>query len=86
MKKLKLVLDELRVDSFHTGVATDLRGTIRGNQLSYYCTAAAAGCTAPGPTTIGNQTQAMGCGLSFPTACGCDENTMPLDPTTSNVH
>jgi hypothetical protein len=86
MNKLKLVLDDLRIESFQTGPATDLRGTVRGNQVTGYCTVAAAGCTVGGPTTTGNQTRAMGCNLSFPTVCGCDENTMPLDPTTTNVH
>ena len=42
MRKLKLDLEALHVDSFHTARAPVARGTVRGNQDSLYCSAATA--------------------------------------------
>jgi hypothetical protein len=43
MKKLKLQLDELQVESFHTARAEAPRGTVQGNQPTRLCTG--YGCT-----------------------------------------
>lgn len=42
MQKLKLDLDTLNVESFQTAQTPEERGTVQGNQDSYYCSAATA--------------------------------------------
>lgn len=64
MKKMKLILEQLAVDSFETAAAPEPRGTVFGEQNSGYFTI----CTCGGqPTCDGNAT----C-LGYTCAASCD--------------
>jgi hypothetical protein len=76
MSKLKLSLDELRVESFHTAAPADARGTVRGaedagtNQSG--CIIASCGVTCP-----------ISCEPSCPYA-GCDGTANGCDETNAS--
>jgi hypothetical protein len=53
MRKMKLDVDALTVDSFTTGEAMDARGTVKGN--AYYDTKPSA-CAYPTPSCLPGQT------------------------------
>lgn len=82
MKKMKLDVASLRVDSFAIPADVAARGTIHGHGVSDYCTAVANCTTRPGTVDC---TRAAGCAISFPTICGCDTDTDTIpDPNTNN--
>ena len=65
MKKLKLQLDDLRIDSFDTTAVQKEKGTVVGEQYSYY-----TNCTCPGLFTCDQSCNGT-CGASCQT-CGDD--------------
>jgi hypothetical protein len=70
MKKLKLNLDSLRVDSFQTAAATDARGTVEGFATALRdtcgCPAQSDGCSIPSD----------GCSIGCPvTGAECGPNS-----------
>ncbi len=78
MRKLKLQVESLSIQSFTTSSAdVSQRGTVR-----LHATERVQVCH--GNYTVGC-TGAVGCDLSFPTACGCDENTHPITTTTTVI-
>ncbi len=50
MRKMKLDIDKLAVESFDVAEDTDARGTIAGNQGTRFCTAFTCGETCAGET------------------------------------
>ncbi len=65
MRKLKLNLDQLAVDSFGTVPAEEKKGTVLGEQCTCY-----TACTCPGCDTCD-----ASCGATCMSQCGsCDSN------------
>jgi len=79
MRKLKLGLEELRVDSFDTGAAGEGRGTVHGH-VSQFCTRGPVTCdvgyTCDGGYTCAGDTCVV---LSCDGACG--SNLCATDPS-----
>ncbi|MBB4635416.1 pinensin family lanthipeptide [Longimicrobium terrae] len=78
MKKLKLNLENLRVDSFETARdATGMTGTVRANGETYPCTQPIT-CVRVEPT--GGACQSMqNCGGSVFTVCACSVTSCTTD-------
>ena len=68
MKKLKLELDDLRVDTFDTSFATRAKGTVFGEQCTCY-----TNCTCPGcpscDDTCANTCQGISCDYTCDQSC-----------------
>jgi hypothetical protein len=71
MKKLKLALDDLAVDSFQTAPVQELRGTVRGHGDSTACSYGSPQYTA--------------CDFSCEFACGESGECTPTCPRTSGT-
>jgi len=71
---LKLDLDELAVESFHTAEAAQTRGTVHGAQDRYAAVGADTGCTAP-CLSEESWCPILSCGSS------CDPETTDPQPT-----
>lgn len=67
MKKLKLNLDDLRVESFETSPAAPKDGTVHGYAETYEYTICGLTCDA---TCAGQSTCDLGCGGQSTTLCG----------------
>ena len=74
MKKFKLELDDLRIDSFSTTPAQTPKGTVFGEQCTCY-----TNCTCPGCPTCDascNGTCNASCNGTCATTCGCGGDTV----------
>lgn len=73
MKKLRLELDEISVESFHTQGAAGEPGTVHGNQEGGEDAAAITGwswlCGSCNATCDGGATCPLSCGGAAPTGC-----------------
>jgi len=67
MKKLRLNLDSLRVDSFQTAATTGARGTVEG-----FATALRDSCGCPNPSA-GCPIPSDGCSIGCPVTFGCPD-------------
>jgi hypothetical protein len=72
MRKLKLDLDQLAVDSFDTQTPPEREGTVFGEQCTCYT------CTCPGCPSCG-ATCGMTCNTTCGESCGTD---CPYNPIT----
>lgn len=74
MRMLKLEIDALAVESFHTAAATDARGTVHAAQDHFVAVGADTGCP----------TGASGCPImSCGSSCDPDTNPLPICPEKS---
>ncbi len=67
MRKLKLQLDDLHVDTFHTTAADGGRGTVFAEQCTCYTV-----CTCPGCATCEASCNGTCDGSCAATGCGCE--------------
>ncbi|HEX2203176.1 MAG TPA: hypothetical protein VHG91_07750 [Longimicrobium sp.] len=80
MKKLRLTVDDLRVDTFVTAESIDPRGTVHGH-ISCRCTNAQGGTCGGGASCNGGATCDTDCsGITYVDSCPCEPETV-YDPS-----
>lgn len=77
MRKLRLAVDELEVQSFTTDELSRGRGTVHGHTISYQCNTNGPACTqqetcAGGNTCVGPSCPALSCDDCGSDQCGTD--------------
>ncbi len=74
--KLRLDLEQLAVDSFHTSESGDKKGTVFGEQCTCYTNCTCPGCPTCDATcdnTCGQDTCAASCNGTCGDTCNCEE-------------